>query len=220
MRIKLSDFELPGQPGLTGDVTYTSITENERCKLEINERLLRTYCVTGYAKGDDGRDVGVFINGTLKSNPELSGMRVIRLIEAPEIDGAKLGGTRFYWSEQLEGSIVRFTGSVILDEKEMGFLYEGHDDGSGDWYPIEVEGEDSCRVIGSRWKMLVVDGDEGSDAIHCLSLNSMEWTTLHTGFALPKTVYEIHHVDDTYTIKGEFTNGAEFEATYRDESLA
>ncbi|MBM4056715.1 MAG: hypothetical protein FJ275_00555 [Planctomycetes bacterium] len=219
MSTKLTDFELPGEPGLEGDVTYTSIVEDEFCKLELNERLVRVYGVTGYARGDDGREVGVYIRGTLISSPGNNGMRIVKLISAPDMDGGEARSTRFLCSERLTPKIIRFGGSVEVGGREVGFLYEGFDDGSGDWYPIEVEGEESCRVIGTRWKMLAADGDDGSDVLHVLSLNSMEWTRIHTGMALPKKITNIHHIDNSYKISGEFSNGAEFEVTYVDESI-
>ena len=193
MRIKLSEFELPGTPGVDGEVIYKAIDFDINSGNDPENPCSATYMVCGWRE-DDG--VGVFIHGTKEAADGRYQWRVPRLISAPSDSEAGLTVTRteLHGVESLEGPYVRLVGCVETVEKpgvKQGFLYEGWLDCSGDWYPISIEGSEDTIVKASRANLLVCSDGGLSDSVFVYNLETHKWAELHSGYADPWDVDEI-----------------------------
>lgn len=216
MRIKLSEFELPGEPGIDGEVIYKAIEFDINSGKDPENPCSAAYFVCGWRE-DDG--AGVLIHGTQIGRAAMYTWRVPRLLSAPNDSEAGLTVTRteFHGVESLEGPYVRLVGCVETEEKpgvKQGFLYEGWLDGSGDWYPIAVEGSESTVVKASRASILVCDDESGSDAVHVYSLETHEWKTLRSGYADDWEVDEIIPAGEIYVIRLIHSDGKRSDLSY------
>lgn len=216
MRIKLSEFELPGEPGIEGNVVYKAIDFDVNSGKDPDRLSIGAYFVCGWRE-DDG--VGVLIHGTQTGGPTMSSWRMPRLLSAPcDSDaGLTVVRTEFHGVESLEGPYARLVGCVETEEKprvKQGFLYEGWLDGSGDWYPISVEGSEETVVKASKAGILVCDDMSGSDAVHVYSLETHEWKALHSGYADEWEVDEIIPAGDVYVIRLLHSDGKRSDLSY------
>ena len=214
MRIELSDFELPGEPGIPGEVVYKAIDFDVNSGKDPENPCSATYMVCGWRE-DDGS--GVLIHGTKQSRSGRYDWRVPRLLSAPSDDGLTVLRTEFHGVESLEGPYVRLVGAVETEEepgKKLGFLYEGWMDGSGDWYPISIEESDSTTVKGSREGILVCADEGGSDLVYLYSLDNHQWTVLHSGYADDWEIDEIIPAGEVYVIRLLHTDGKRSDLCY------
>jgi hypothetical protein len=217
MRIKLSEFELPGEPGVDGDVVYNAIDFDINSGKDPENPCSAAYMVCGWRE-DDG--AGVLVHGTKEGGTGRYHWRVPRLISAPSDADAGLTVTRteFHGVESLEGPYVRLVGCVETEEEpgaKRGFLYEGWLDGSGDWYPIAIEGSDDTVVKASRASVLVCSDCGNSDSVHVYSLEDHSWTELHCGYADPWEVDEIIPAGDIYVIRLLHSDGRRSDVAHR-----
>ena len=216
MRIKLSEFELPGQPGLEGDVVYKAIDFDINSGKDPENPSAAAYMVCGWRE-DDG--AGVLIHGTKDGGTGRYHWRVPRLIFAPSDSEAGITVTRteFHGVESLEGPYIRLVGCVETQENsgtKRGFLYEGPLDGSGDWYPINITGFEDTIVKASKDAVLVC-GDEGiSDSVFVYDLESHKWAELHSGYADPWEVDEIIPAGEVYVIRLLHSDGKRSDLSY------
>lgn len=216
MRIQLSEFELPGNPGVDGDVVYTSIDFDINSGNDPDNSESSVYYVSGYRPADG---VGVVIHGTQRGGTGRHQWRFPHLIHAPssEEHGITVTSTEFHGVESLEGPYVRLVGSVKTEEKpgiNQGFLYEGPCDGSGDWYQIEVPESDETIVKASRKDILVCSSEDNSDSVHIYSLSDHSWSELHTGYAVPWSVEEVIPAGEIYIIRLVHEDGKQSNVTY------
>lgn len=216
MRIKLSDFELPGEPGIEGRVVYKAIDFDINSGKNPDNPCSAAYLVCGWRE-DDG--VGVLIHGTKIGQEAMHTWRVPRLLSAPtdREAGYSITKTEFHGVESLEGPYVRLVGCVKTEEKpdvKQGFLYEGWLDGSGDWYPISIEGAESTVVKASREGILVCCDEVSLDAVHVYSLEHHEWKKIHLGYADEWEVDEVIPVGDLYVIRLIHSDGKRSDISY------
>lgn len=204
MRIQLSEFNLPGTPGIDGDVVYKAIDFDVNSGTLLDgEYTLNLYFVCGWRE-DDGS--GVLIHGSPLGKDTRYDWRVPRLICAPSDGEAGLTVTRteFHGVESLTGPYVRLVGCVETEEKpgvKQGFLYEGAPDGSGDWYPLQIEGSEDSVAKASKGDIVVCSDEGVSDTVHVYSLERNEWSELHSGYADPWDVEEIIEAGEVYVIR-------------------
>ena len=216
MRIPLSDFNLPGDPGVPGNVVYTAIDFDINSGKEIDDRAIYTYFACGWRE-DDG--VGVLVHGTPYGKETRYDWRVPRLISAPSDPdaGITVNRTEFHGVESMVGPFVRLVGCVQTDEKaeiKQGFLYEGHPDGSGDWYPISIPDSEQTVVKGSRNEILVCCDESLLDSVYVYSLDKHCWTELHSGYAESWEVDEIIAAGELYIIRLLHSDGKRSDVTY------
>ena len=216
MRIKLSEFELPGTPGVEGEVVYKAIDFDINSGKDPENPSSAAYMVCGWRE-DDG--AGVFIHGTKEGGTGRYHWRVPRLISAPSNSEAGLSITRteFHGVESLEGPYVRLTGCVETEENrgaKRGFFYEGWLDGSGDWYPIAIEGSEDTIVKASKANILVCSDEGASDAVFIYDLEFHKWTELHSGYADPWEVDEIIPAGEIYVIRLLHSDGKRSDLSY------
>jgi len=217
MRIPLSDFKLPGNPGLEGDIVYKSIDYDVNSGRESDGHTTYAYFVCGWRE-DDG--AGVLIHGTPSGGITMYDWRVPRLISAPSdpSQGLTVTRTEFHHVESLEGPVIRLCGCVQTEEtgdNMRGFFYEGFVDGSGDWYSLQIEGSDDTVVKGSNGQVLVCDDMGSSDSVFVYNLDGHIWTKLHCGYALDWSVDEIIHAGDLYIIRLLHADGRRSDVTYK-----
>lgn len=217
MKIKLSEFELPGTPNITGDVVYKAIEFDINSGKDPENPESAAYLVCGWRE-DDG--AGVLIHGTKHGGNGRYMWRVPRLLSAPDDDesGITVTRTEFHGVESLEGPYVRLVGCVETAQKpgiKQGFLYEGWLDGSGDWYPICIEGSEDTVVKHSR-NVILVCSDEGmSDSVFVYDLEKHEWFELHTGYADSWEVDEVIPTGDLYVIRILHNDGKRSDVVYK-----
>ena len=216
MRIKLSEFELPGEPGIEGEVVYKAIDFDINSGKDPENPCSAAYMVCGWRE-DDG--AGVLIHGTQIGRVAMHSWRFPRLISAPSDPEAGLTVTRteFHGVESLEGPYVRLVGCVETDENrgaKRGFLYEGWLDGSGDWYPITIEGAEDTIVKASKASVLVCSDDSLSDSVYVYDLESHKWAELHCGYADPWEVDEIIPAGEIYVIRLIHSDGKRSDLSY------
>jgi hypothetical protein len=218
MRIPLSDFNVPGVPGVDGEVAYKAIDYDVNSGKDCGDgHVTYAYFVCGWRE-DDG--AGVLIHGTQHGGDTRYDWRVPRLISAPDDEdhGLTVTRTEFHGVESLEGHFVRLVGCVETAEapgKKRGFLYEGIYDGSGDWYPISIPDSEETVVKASEELILVCDDNSSSDSVHVYSLDSHEWTELHCGYADPWEVDEIIPAGEVYVIRLLHSDGKRSDVAYR-----
>ena len=220
MRIKLSEFKLPGEPGIPGSVVYTSIAFDINSGQDAFNEFTPSYFVCGYRE-DDG--AGVLIHGTKDDDPLNSyTWRKPRLISAPsdQENGVTVQSTEFQFIEPLPAPNIRLVGAVKTaerGEKRLGFLYEGWLDGSGDWYPIEIPDEEETVVKGCGDGILVCSAEDGTDAVHVYSLEKQKWAKLHCGYADKWEVDEVIHAGDIYVLRLLHADGKRSDISYTEK---
>jgi len=219
MRISLSEFKLPGEPGVDGDVTYKGICYDVNSGQELDGFVTHAHFVCGYKTLEDGSRVGVLVHGTKPGTLSQRDWRMPRLLYAPSGDGITVTSTEFHFVESLPGAYVRLVGAVETEEKPgllSGFLYEGWVDGEGDWYPISVPGSKETVVRGCGGHILACDALDGSDAIHAYCLESHTWSKIHTGLALEWSIEEIFQAGDgLHIIRGSHADGRGFNLSWK-----
>jgi hypothetical protein len=216
MRIKLSEFELPGNPGVEGEVVYKAIDFDINSGTDPNNPDSCTYMVCGWRE-DDG--AGVLIHGTQRGGTGRYQWRVPRLLSAPndEAGGITVTRTEFHNVEALEAPYIRLVGCVLTEERperRAGFFYEGWMDGSGDWYPIAVPDREETVVKASKAGILVCSDPSETDAVHVYCLENHAWKELRTGYADPWDVDEIIPAGDLYVIRLLHSDGKRSDLSY------
>lgn len=217
MRIPLSQFELPGEPGVEGEVIYKSIEFDINSGKDPDNPESAAYLVCGWRE-DDG--VGVLIHGTQRGGRNMYSWRVPRLISAPTdgSSGVTVTKTEFHGVEPLEGPYIRLVGCVETEEKpgsKQGFFYEGWLDGSGDWYPLSIEGSENTVVKHSRADILVCSDETASDSIFIYSLSKHQWSEVHSGYADAWEVDEVILAGEMYVIRLLHADGKRSDVIYK-----
>lgn len=216
MRIPLSDFNVPGIPGVEGDVVYKAIAYDTNSGKDGGDGYItHAYFVCGWRE-DDG--AGVLIHGTPHGGETRHDWRVPRLISAPSDTDAGITVTRteFHGVEPLTTCYLRLVGCVKTEEKpdeKQGFLYEGIYDGSGDWYPISIPDSKITVVKGSSGGILVCSDESNSDFVYVYSLDDHEWIELHSGYADPWEIDEIIPAGEIYVIRLLHSDGKRSDVT-------
>jgi len=204
MKIGLPNFELPGTPGVQGDVTYTAIEFDRNSFYDPENEDSAAYLVTGYIKDGSDGCAGVLIHGTKNGGTGRYMWRVPRVFSAPNEDGMTVVRTEFHNVESLPVPMCRLVGGVKTAEKPgiyTGFMYEGMLDGSGLWYPIEIPGVEETIVKASRGEVLVCSDVGESDAVHVYSLVSQQWSRYRIGSTLAWKSTEVEEADGGYAIE-------------------